>query len=71
MTYRPELMTDDQLTVDEIAVRAGVKPDTIRHHRHRGTMPEPDGILGKTPWWHRATGEKWLAERPGMGRPPK
>lgn len=64
-------MTEDQLTTKEVAEILDLSENTIRIYRKRGRFPNPDGVLGKTPWWRRATIDKWTAERPGMGRPPK
>jgi hypothetical protein len=30
-------------------------------------MPEPDGKIGRSPWWYRRTIERWLATRPQRG----
>lgn len=57
----------DLLTVAEAASLAGVRPDTWTSYVSRGQAPAPDGRLGSKPWWHRATVEQWIAERPGMG----
>jgi hypothetical protein len=58
----------DQLDTEAVAKLAGVLPGTIRRERLRGAVPEPDGYLGRTPWWHRHTIEKWLATRPQRGQ---
>ena len=70
MTYR-EGMSKDQLAPQDVAELAGVTSLTIHRYKATGKMPKPDGVLGRTPWWHRATIDKWLAERPKPGRPPK
>jgi predicted DNA-binding transcriptional regulator AlpA len=57
------------LSPADVAELAGVKVQTIHNHSHRHTMPDPDGYLGRTPWWHRATIEAWVAVRPRRGRP--
>lgn len=62
-------MTPDQLTTDDVAALAGVLPASVRRYRLRGTFPRPDGYVGRTPWWRRRTVERWLATRPGPGRP--
>jgi hypothetical protein len=59
----------DQLTTTDVASLAGVTVASIRQYRLRGSIPLPDGYLGTTPWWQRATIETWLAERPKRGRP--
>ena len=58
------------LTVADVAARLGVKPRTVeayRHHPQYG-FPEPDGRLGRTPWWLPATIDTWQEGRPGQGR---
>ena len=58
------------LTVKDVAARLGVKPRTVeayRHHIQYG-FPEPDGRLGRTPWWKPATIDDWQKGRPGQGR---
>lgn len=59
----------DQLTTEQVAELAGIAPASLRRYRLRGAVPEPDGYVGRTPWWSRATVEAWLAVRPGRGRP--
>lgn len=54
---------EDVLTTEDVAKIAGVRPGTVRQHIQRGVMPEPDGYLGRTPWWKRKTIEHWLATR--------
>ena len=68
--FEPAIAGADRLTVRQVAERAGVKPDTIRHHQVRKTMPEPDGHLGVTPYWFVWTVERWVATRPKPGRRP-
>jgi hypothetical protein len=34
-------------------------------------MPAPACYYGRTPVWDREVIERWLAERPSVGRPPK
>jgi hypothetical protein len=59
----------DRLDTSAVAELAGVKPASIHRQRLRGTVPEPDGYLGRTPWWYRRTIERWLATRPPAHRP--
>jgi predicted DNA-binding transcriptional regulator AlpA len=63
--------TTDLLTIDDMARLAGVKRRSIDQYRTRGTIPEPDGYVGRTPWWSRDTAVRWIAERPGRGRPQR
>lgn len=49
---------DDRLTVSEIAILLGIKPETWRAYVSRGQRPAADGMLdGRTPFWHRSTVE--------------
>lgn len=60
-----------QLTTTDVATLLELRPQTIRAYRSRGLFPEPDGHLGRTPWWTRETVTAWQAGRPGgrSGRP--
>ncbi len=66
---------DDLLDTSDVAELVGVKVPTIRTYLHRGDMPKPDRVIGRSPVWRRETIDAWLAERPGRGagggRPPK
>lgn len=62
-------MTADQLTTEEVAALAGIRPASVRRYRARGTFPDPDGYVGRTPWWRRRTVERWQAARAHPGRP--
>ena len=62
-------MSADQLTTAEVAELAGIAPESVYRYRIRGAVPEPDGYIGRTPWWHRETIETWLGHRKGPGRP--
>lgn len=66
---------DDLLDTGDVAALVGVKPATIRQYAHRGDMPKPDRIIGRSPAWRRSTIQRWLDTRPGQGagggRPPK
>lgn len=59
----------DMLTITDVAERVGVKRQTIDAYRLRGLMPEPDGYLGKSPWWRAKTIDRWNATRNQLGRP--
>lgn len=62
-------MSRQQLTTEEVAALAGIRPASVRRYRFRGTFPQPDGYVGRTPWWSRTTVKAWLAARPPPGRP--
>lgn len=68
-------MTDRQWTYAEVAAHLGVAVSTLYGYRRDGRLPEPDGHLGRTPWWQPETIEQWQAQRPGRGvgggRPPR
>lgn len=64
-----DAVTADQLTTGEVAALVGIRPDSVRRYRLRGVFPDPDGYVGRTPWWRRPTVEAWLASRQGPGRP--
>lgn len=59
--------TDNLLTTNEAAELAGVTTQTFRSYVSRETAPGPDGYLGHTPYWRRATITKWVKNRPGQG----
>lgn len=59
----------DQLTTADVAQLAGITPASFARQRLRGVVPEPDGYVGRTPWWSRETVERWLAERPVAAGP--
>lgn len=51
------------LTARDVAEMLGVKVTTVYVYRHRGTLPPPDGYLGRTPWWAPETISAWLTAR--------
>lgn len=62
----------EQWSTAEVADYLGVKPRTVTQYRSRELLPEPDGYLGRTPWWQPDTIKQWHQTRPGRtGRPPK
>ncbi len=69
MGTRWETAMTDQLTTDQAAALAGISPASWREYRRRGTVPGPDGYVGRTPWWSSATIEGWIASRRTRGRP--
>lgn len=58
-----------QLTSQDMAGAAGITVESFYEFRRRGQVPVPDGRVGRTPYWHRRTLEKWLRSRRGVGRP--
>lgn len=67
-TLTPDDFAGDMLDIEAVARRAGVNPRSISRYRLRGTIPEPDGYIGRSPWWWRAAIDEWLATRPSSGR---
>ena len=57
------------LSTSEVAVLAGVKPETVRQYIARGVFPRPDGYFSSSPWWHQETVDVWLLDRRPPGRP--
>lgn len=50
-----------------LAERLGVNPESITTYVKRGQAPEPDGVIGNSPWWYEQTIAEWIAKRPGRG----
>ena len=63
----PELQVTTLLSAAQLAELAGVSKATLDTYRHRGLLPEPQVIVGRTPLWARPIATRWLAERPGQG----
>lgn len=61
---------DVQMDRAAVARRAGLKVTSIDTYQRRGSIPPPDGMLGRSPWWWSSTIERWLADRPGVGSEP-
>jgi len=67
MTLHPPVR--DRLFVSDVAAAVGVTHSTIRQHIRRGTMPVPDGYVGRRRWWRRSTIEAWTKTRRKPGNP--
>jgi hypothetical protein len=63
----PELHPLALMTVSDVARAAGVSKATIDSYRHRGSLPAPQVVRGRTPLWARPIVSHWLATRPGPG----
>ena len=62
-------MTDrEQWTVTDVAAYLNVKHGTVTSYLNREQMPEPDGRLGRTPWWWADTIRAWDEQRPKRHR---
>lgn len=59
-------MIDGYLTTADLAARLGVKVETVRIYKTRGTLPDPDAYAGQSPLWRTETIETWQASRPGQ-----
>lgn len=55
-----------KLTRDEVAARAGIRPDTLSAYVSRGQAPAPDRRFGFPLWDERAV-QAWLENRAGQG----
>lgn len=65
-------MNSNLLDTEAVAALLGITPGSVARYRHRGDLPPPDVMLGRSPGWHEATIREWQATRPGRtGRPPK
>jgi len=51
-------------SVAEVAAYLGVLPGTVPAYASRGQMPQPDGYVGRSPWWRPETIRTW---RPQLG----
>lgn len=47
----------------DVAELMGLGIETIKTHRARGNMPDPDYIVDSKPLWRRDTIERWIASR--------
>jgi hypothetical protein len=63
-------VTTDQLDRAAVAARFGIKAASAMRAVKRGSLPTPDGWIGREPWWWATTLDEW--QRPGRtGRPRK
>jgi predicted DNA-binding transcriptional regulator AlpA len=47
----------------DVAELMGLGIETIKTHRARGNMPDPDYVIDDKPLWRRETIEQWIATR--------
>ena len=47
----------------DVAELMGLNVETIKYHRGRSSMPEPDYVIDQKPLWRRATIDEWIATR--------
>lgn len=57
------------LSSEQVASRANITAATLKRQRARGSVPEPDGWVGRTPVWRESTIDSWLQQRRPRGRP--
>lgn len=50
------------VSATELALRLGVKTETVHMWRFRGLLPEPDWLLAVGPIWKWVTVERWAKE---------
>lgn len=67
------MTVDPQLDIDGVAAHLGVTRGTWLAQRANGSAPDPDGKLGRSPWWYASTIDAWRLQHParakGAGRP--
>jgi hypothetical protein len=56
-----------QITRDEAAALAGIKPDTFSAYVVREQAPAPVRFVGRTPLWDETKVKTWAENRPGQG----
>ena len=44
----------------DIARELGLRVETVHGYRSRKQMPEPTGVIGRTPYWTDATIGPWV-----------
>ena len=47
----------------DIAELMGLNVETIKYHRGRSSMPDPDYVVDDKPLWRRETINQWIAAR--------
>ena len=47
----------------DVAELLGLNVETIKYHRGRSSMPEPDYVIDQKPLWRRDTIDQWIATR--------
>ena len=58
----------DMLDTRAVAKMLGVSYETVRWHRKKGNLPEPDTFFGLSPVWLRSTIEEWDTTRSKRSR---
>ncbi len=55
------------LTSEDVGYRFGIAAATWRRYVYKGTAPQPDEYVGRTPRWRESTVDRWARARPGRG----
>lgn len=50
-------------TMPEIARELGLRVGTLHGYRSRRQMPDPTGMVGRTPYWSDRTIGPWIAQQ--------
>ncbi len=58
---------DKQLDRKGVAAMVGIGVPSVDKYMQRGSIPKPDGVLGRSPWWYTSTIVKWDRDRPRRG----
>lgn len=56
-----------RLSRAEVADRLLLQPQTIDTYRRRGIFPEPEGYVGRSPWWYAHKIDRWASRRRTRG----
>jgi hypothetical protein len=60
-----------QLDTTGVGERLGIDAASVRRYsvadRSKYGFPEPDGHIGRSPWWWSDRIDEWAASRPGRG----
>lgn len=50
-------------TMPDIAAALGLRVETVHAYRSRRQMPDPTGVVGRTPYWDAPDIEPWITAR--------
>ena len=59
----PDDPTPGPWPFNRVASEIDRSPEALKSLRKRGRFPAPDGRLGRAPWWHADTVQRWLASQ--------
>lgn len=54
---------EDVLDAAALSKALGIKRESVYRYLNRGSIPEPDAYVGRSPLWHKSTVERFLRER--------